>query len=484
MKYFFTVTIIIFCFSFSVFAQQPKSEIRAIWLTTNYGLDWPGKPAKTQADVEKQKAELCDILDKVKRANLNIVFLQTRLRGDVIYPSKIEPQSSHISNSSFRKSFYYDPLEFAIEACHERGLECHAWFVTYPMGTSVSKKQKNNTLLQRHEGEYYLDPGIPETRTYLYALIDEIVLNYDIDGFHFDYVRYPDNADAFPDKKTFNKYGNKNSLKNWRRENINQFVYQAYDRIKYAKPWVQVSSSVVGMYERVSNKNAYRTAFSGVYQDPADWVAKGKHDFIVPMMYYSDDLFFPFIENWVTRCNGRWIVPGIGVYRLDKKDKDWDVKIILDQIAYSRDNQAGGNAYFRAQQLIENQKDVLSQIETQFYQYPATLPPLVWLDSIPPVKPLVPSAVREKDAMLLSWEKSQDIDEEIYYNIYCSETYPIDMENPKNLLRTRLLGTELSVPIQKEKEYGYYYAITASDRFHNESIISEPVYFCVGDFEK
>ena len=70
---------------------QPKHEVRAAWITAVYGLDWPRTRATTPQGIRKQKEELVDILDKLKAANFNTVLFQTRTRGDVLYPSSIEP---------------------------------------------------------------------------------------------------------------------------------------------------------------------------------------------------------------------------------------------------------------------------------------------------------------------------------------------------------------------------------------------------------
>ena len=67
----------------------PKKEIRAVWLTTVYGLDWPHRPATNPQSRMAQQQALIEILDRLQAANFNMVFLQTRLRGDVIYRSKI-----------------------------------------------------------------------------------------------------------------------------------------------------------------------------------------------------------------------------------------------------------------------------------------------------------------------------------------------------------------------------------------------------------
>ena len=73
---------------------QPKHEVRAAWITAVYGLDWPRTRATTPQGIRKQKEELVDILDKLKAANFNTVLFQTRTRGDVLYPSSIEPFNS------------------------------------------------------------------------------------------------------------------------------------------------------------------------------------------------------------------------------------------------------------------------------------------------------------------------------------------------------------------------------------------------------
>lgn len=212
--------------------EPPKHEIRAIWLTTIYGLDWPHRPATSEASMEAQKQELCDILDRLSEANFNTVFLQVRMRGDVIYRSAIEPASRTFSGK-YGAMPGYDPLAFAVEECHKRGMECHAWFVTFPVGTDKTVKEQGKLsvvkrkpkLCKHHNGEWYLDPGVPETSDYILSLVKELVGGYDIDGIQFDYIRYPEEAKAFPDKAVYKKYGKKERLSDWRRENINRIVY-------------------------------------------------------------------------------------------------------------------------------------------------------------------------------------------------------------------------------------------------------------------
>ncbi len=133
---------IIVCSLFSVTAKaqtatfsgpQPKHEVRAVWLTTIGGLDWPHSYAQSARSIEKQKQEMRHILDRLQQAGINTVLLQTRIRATTIYPSQLEPWDGCLSGCP-GKSPGYDALKFAIDECHRRGMELHAWVVAIPVG--------------------------------------------------------------------------------------------------------------------------------------------------------------------------------------------------------------------------------------------------------------------------------------------------------------------------------------------------------------
>ena len=62
-------------------SAQPKQEVRAAWVTSLYGLDWPQTRAVNAQTIRKQKEELIAILDKLKAAHFNTVLFQARTRG-------------------------------------------------------------------------------------------------------------------------------------------------------------------------------------------------------------------------------------------------------------------------------------------------------------------------------------------------------------------------------------------------------------------
>lgn len=460
--------------------SQPKHEIRATWLTTLGGMDWPRNKAGNATGILRQKKELCDLLDRLKAANFNIVLLQVRLRGDVIYPSAIETFAESLTGYTGRNPGY-DPLAFAIEECHKRGMELHAWIVTIPAGNTRQVKllgrnsvvHKHRSICKLYKGNWYLDPGNPATKEYLSSIVKEITTHYDIDGIHFDYIRYPEQAEKFPDKDTFRKYGKGKELEQWRRNNITDIVRRMYSDIKGIKPWVKVSSSPIGKY-RDTNRYPSRgwNAFHVVYQDAQKWLKEGIHDALFPMMYFQGNNFYPFALDWKENNSNRWIVPGLGIYFLSPIEQNWPLDEIVRQIHFTRQIKLDGQAYFRNQFLLDNTKGILDELKENFYTTPALVPPMTWMDSIPPSTPTAPSLqVLSEGNLRMGWHTATDNSGyPVTYHLYGSDTYPVDTDNPKHLLATYLTaaGYEYApaLPWQRKR----YFAVTSTDRFGNESV--------------
>lgn len=465
----------------SSFAENNPYRIRAIWLTTNHQLDWP---TTSSLSAQKQQEELSELIASIDSLHFNTVLFQVRFRGETAYRSNIEPFSKqfgdHLSDGSL-----FDPLAFAIEECHKRGIECHAWITTYPIGskrhTSTSKLQKLRErcgeALKLYQNEWVLDPGHPKTDSYLLSIVEEIVQNYDIDGVHFDYIRYPDKAKNFPDKLLFAKYGKGQDIESWRRNNITEFVAQAYSLIKKNKSWVQVSSAPLGIYRSLDGEGNRWSAYESVYQDAAEWLRLGIHDALFPMAYLSNELFFPYTQAWVQKANGRIIVPGIALYKMLSNEQNWDISTIMQQMTHLKKIGAQGEAYFRQEMISRNLKGIKGVLDST-YRYPANLPPLSWLSNQKPASPnIVSIEYVDTNRIKLSWQAPSDNTKEIRYNVY--RIHPsdnIDITNPKHLISARTPFTELTLSPTEEDE-GYLYVVTAIDRFRNESAISEPQMF-------
>ncbi|MDR1406642.1 MAG: family 10 glycosylhydrolase [Tannerella sp.] len=468
----------------------PKYEIRAVWLATIYGLDWPSRPAVNEESRARQQQELCAMLDRLKEANFNAVFVQTRLRGDVIYNSRIEPVSK-VFTGTYGSLPGYDPLAFVIDECHKRGMECHAFLVTFPLGSSkivdeqgsLSVVKKLPHLCLKYKNEWYLDPGLPGTADYILSLVKEIVTRYDVDGIQFDYVRYP--GKVFPDGNSYEKYGGGASLEDWRRANINRLMAQVNDWVKTEKPWVQVSSSPVGKYRRyASAPNAGWTAYDDVYQDPRAWLEAGDHDMIVPMMYFSRDEFEPFLDHWAEQAKSRRMVAGLGVYRLNSNEGDWSLSEIDSQIDCVRRHGIDGCAFFRARFVVDNEKGIYTRLKDYYFRYPAQLPPLTWMNAADP--PATPSEIRvSRDGrrLTLSWDTYSD-DRDCTYTVYCSQADSLDTGLAQSILATGLQKSELSILVGDNYETGYLFSVTASNRYRMESAPSYETYYYYSEYEK
>ena len=110
-------TIFLLLATMVAWAQAPKHEVRAVWLTTIGGIDWPHS-----YQPEAQKREMIRTLDQLQAAGINTVIVQARVRATTIYPSDMEPWDGCITGTPGRKA-QYDPLQLWIDECHRRGME-------------------------------------------------------------------------------------------------------------------------------------------------------------------------------------------------------------------------------------------------------------------------------------------------------------------------------------------------------------------------
>lgn len=458
---------------------QPKHEIRATWLTTLGGLDWPTTKANTPQRRLKQQQELCDLLDRLKEAHFNTVLYQARIRGDVAYPSKYEAFTEAFTGHAGQDPGY-DPLAFTIEECHKRGMELHAWVVTIPVGNERQIRtlgtknvvRQHPKLCKKYHNVWYLDPGQPGTADYLSGIVTEIVSRYDVDGIHFDYIRYPEHSPKFPDKDTYRRYGQQQDWKDWRRNNITRIVRRLYTDIKRLKPWVKVSSSPVGKYNdtrRYTSKGW--NAYDIVFQDAQLWIQQGIHDALFPMMYFQGNHFYPFAIDWKEHDNHRWIVPGLGIYFLHPSEGKWKLDEVVRQLYFLRSIQADGQAYFRNRFLMDNTQGLMDEIKDEFYTAPAVWPAMTWQDSIPPTVPTGPTLRFEDGVTQLGWNASTDnsIPFSVYYRIYASNSYPVDTEQASTLVEARVADTCFTYRPSAPWLQKIYWAVTAVDRYGNES---------------
>ena len=446
--------ILLFC-ALSI-AAQPKYEVRAVWLTTLGGLDWPKSYAHDGMGIQRQQEDLCHILDQLQAINVNTVLFQTRVRATTAYPSELEPWEGSLSGVP-GKTPGWDPLQFAIDECHRRGMELHAWVVAIPVGkwNTIGCKTMRRwypSLVKRIGDEGYMNPEAYGTADYIANICEEITTRYDIDGIHLDYIRYPETWKG-------RKY----------HENITRIVRSVNHRVKRHKPWVKMSCSPIGKY---GNLSRYRSggwdAYNRVAQDAQGWLREGLMDQLYPMMYFSGNNFYPFAIDWQEQSYGRTIVSGLGTYMLHPYERNWPLSEVKRQLSVTRELGIG-HCHFRTKFLLDNVKGIYDYMR-QTDCHPALIPPMTWAQSIAPLAPTRLNVERTAGGDNLSWSGAQDRSNGPYllYNIYASTEEPVDISRAENLIATRRTATTLSIRRKADKPM-LHYAVTALDRYGNES---------------
>lgn len=270
-------------------ADAPK-EFRAVWVSTIYNLDYP---STTGLSVAQLKSEATEILDNCKAMGMTAVILQVRPNGDALYKSSIYPWSQYLTGKQgVAPSGGFDPLEYWVKEAHKRGLELHAWINPYRVTRSGASDYNNlastnpavkhpEWVVKYSDGNYYLDPGIPEVRQLVADGVTEIVKNYDVDGIHMDDYFYP-TQDASFDADAYAAYraeGGTMSPENWRRENLSDLVSRLYRMTKRQNPHALFGISPAGVLNTV-----YAKQYADVYR----WCAEpGFVDYILPQIYFG-----------------------------------------------------------------------------------------------------------------------------------------------------------------------------------------------------
>ena len=426
---------------------RPKHEVRAVWLTVVMGLDWP-----LTTNQQQQQRDLRQTLDQLQQAGINTILVQARVRATTIYPSQMEPWEGGFTGTP-GKAPGYDPLQFCIDECHRRGMECHAWVVTIPIGKwnkigAQQLRKKRPELVKRIGEDAFMDPENPQTATYLANVCREIVKKYDVDGIHLDYIRYPEQWKI----RVSRTQG---------RKNITAIVQAIHDAVKQEKPWVKMSCSPIGKHDDLTRYRAGGwNARTAVCQDAQEWLRTGLMDQLYPMMYFQGDNFYPFAIDWQERSYGRTVVPGLGIYFLDPREGKWTLDMVERQMSVVR--QLGmGHCYFRSKFFTDNVKGVYD-LGKRFDDTPSLIPPMTWEGKPAPTAPTQLSI----DGQQLSWSGAVDRSGAPYllYNVYASKDYPVDISRAENLVAMRRTETSLVVPAT-----GLNYAVTAMDRYGQES---------------
>ena len=401
--------------------------MRGVWIATVENIDWPSKPGLSTA---QQQAELRQLLDEAARLRLNTIVFQVRPAADALYASQIEPWSRYLTGETGRAPYpAWDPLQFAIDEAHARGMELHAWFNPFRASTTRAQLSDPSHITRRrpdlvvpYATRQWLDPGLAEARAYSLRVIEDVVRRYDVDGIHLDDYFYPYiEQDArgrnipFADDATFAGYratGGTMSLGDWRRDNINTFVRDLYGRVHATKPWVKVGISPFGIWrpgapEGVRGLDAY----SEIYADARTWLRNGWLDYVAPQMYWlADAQYQPYnaLVSWWAEQNvaGRQLVVGNASFKLS--NTGWSAHELVRQVEMTRALPGvTGNIFFSAASLLKNRNGLRELLSSESYQATALVPEMPWLDrGNVVVRPSATIVIDERERLItVEWER-------------------------------------------------------------------------------
>lgn len=471
----------------------PKREFRGAWVTTVMNIDFPSRAGLSYNDL---KSEVIQLLDYLQDQRINAVFFQVRPSADAFFKSSYEPASKYLTGK-----FGEDPtsqpdmLDFVLEECHQRAMECHAWinpFRALASPDSVTLNEfrdrfaKDSLCFIKYGRNLYFDPGEPRNRDRVLNIVAELLRNYNVDGIHFDDYFYPYKikGETFNDTASYQLYGNGRNLDDWRRENVNDLIKRTSDTLAYYSPYGKFGVSPFGVWRnkredpRGSATRAGTTAYDVLYADVLFWMDRGWLDYVAPQLYwpigYEPADYQKLVNWWNKHSNGCHIYVGHSIFKIDPKatNKAWsDENEINRQISLNRGlKNVKGSVFFNTSSLKRNKLGVSDNLRRNLYPYYALTPLMPWKIQVKCEAPEKVKLNNEVDGVLIQWEDTNDSNCAGYV-VYRFEGRKVkDLENAGNIRKivSRRCNRFYDRAVQRGKKYTYL--ISAISKSGLESI--------------
>jgi len=249
---------------------------------------------------------------------------QTGSGHGAYWNSSIVPKATDISGG-------IDPLAYLVQQAHAAGLEVHCWLVAFRV--SAVWPPSGNALVAAHPewlmvpqasigtvakvGSYYtFDAGSPGVQDYLMSIVRELCENYEIDGVHWDYIRYTQTDAGYPADTNYagsslrrfqNITGyvgvpgpNEPSWNDFRRRTITEFVRRAMFEVPTCvnpRQPLRHTAALVTWYP--ANTDFHETNPYKVFCDWEFWQDMGYLDATVPMSYFDENSYPTTYREWV-----------------------------------------------------------------------------------------------------------------------------------------------------------------------------------------
>ncbi|GAB4319440.1 MAG: hypothetical protein Kow0059_13440 [Candidatus Sumerlaeia bacterium] len=368
-------------------------EGRAIWVTRSQ--------YHSAADVRA-------IMENCAAAGFNDVFFQVRGNATVFYRSQIEPWAWELTGEgpqNLGRDPGWDPLATAIEEAHSRGINLHAWVNVYPGWRGNDwpppdaphiwnrhpewfMRDRNNAVMlpyyinsQGRKVVWYsfLNPAVPEVNDYLLSVFCEILDNYEVDGLHLDYVRYPHDfphwdfsydsvsLERFRKATGHSPQEDPEAWRRWRADQVTDLVRRLHSQMRKRRPSAALTAAVAGGADHRR----------GNCQDAEQWARKHYVDGIVLMNYTPDpDVYMAQLRQSVSACSGVPVYSGMNPSRLGRSGTAPEQEF-RERVRASLDNGAAGVAQFSYEALFgsDHQPRPFARIlREELYARPAASP--------------------------------------------------------------------------------------------------------------
>ena len=472
--------------------NYPKRDLRGVFLTTVYNLDWP---SSRTASPTVQQAELIVILDNLKTNGYNTVFLQVRSECDAMYNSTLEPWSYRLTGTQGSAPVpLWDPLSFAITEAHNRGLDLHAWLNPYRVRASITEyTAAANSVLNTQPSWILtsssnanlkiLNPGLPAVRNYITSIVQDIATRYDVDGIHFDDYFYPNGGmTTNQDSQTYTD-NNPTAIANisdWRRNNVNTMIANVYDAIQVINT-NQNKNIIFGVSPFGIWKSGTPTgitgnpSFSALFCDPIAWLDAGKVDYLAPQLYWKitgaqDYIILSKWWNDQVKLRNKQLYLSQGYYKMVDAN-DWAGTEIQNQIIQNRSttmDAAFGQIAYSYKHIRDNVKTVNTILNAAQYQYKSFAPSITGKDAVCPNVP-INSRV---DGLFIKWDTpaaAADGDLPAKYVVYAFDNAAQAVTNKDDGSKILDIVTGNQLAVNQTLLNTKFFVVSALDKNNNEN---------------
>ena len=312
-------------------------EFRAVWVAYYEvaGL------MKWSEDATKDAID--EMLDNCLACGANAVIFHVRGNSDALYRSAYYPL--HRSVAALIEGGF-DPLTYAVDAAHERGMQLHAWVNPYRIGSTTDNARCDDYF--EFGGRYYYNPASETARALILSGIRELVESYDIDGIHMDDYFYPDGVAEGP--QPFDVGYVEGDLADWRRAQVSALIRDGYTLVHSLKDTIAFGVSPAANLEN---------NLTCLYSDVPAWMAAGWLDYVCPQVYYgfrnAGQPFDQSVEQWcaLPRADGVRLYVGLALYKAGLREDKW-----AGASGKTEWIDAGGDILARQVRLLRSRDDV------------------------------------------------------------------------------------------------------------------------------